>query len=379
MRDICGAGNVITDPLELRTYECDGLTAHRSIPALVVLPARRRGRRDRDRVRGRRRAVRGARQRHGPVRRRAAAPADGVLIVMSRMREILEIDPVSRRAVVEPGVTNLAVSKAAAPFGLFYAPDPSSQVVCSVGGNVAENSGGAHCLKHGFTVHHVTGLEIVTPAGELTWLGDGTGVSPGYDLLGAFTGSEGTLGIVTKIVVKLMPLPEVVHTLLAAYGTTSEGGRAVSDIIAAGIVPAAIEMMDALSIEAAEAAVHCNYPAGRRRGADRGARRPGRRGRGRARRCVPCARRRGRRRSGRPTTRPSAPCIWAGPQVRLRRGRPDQPVVHRAGRGGAPDVARRGAGAHRGALRRGRGPGGQRVPRGGREPAPAGALRRRVA
>ena len=129
--------------------------------------------------------------------------SDGVLIVMSRMRSVLEIDPVSRRAVVEPGVTNLAVSKAAAPFGLFYAPDPSSQVVCSVGGNVAENSGGAHCLKYGFTVHHVTGLEIVTPSGELTWLGDGTGVTTGYDLLGAFTGSEGTLGIVTKIVVKL--------------------------------------------------------------------------------------------------------------------------------------------------------------------------------
>jgi glycolate oxidase len=262
LREICGAGNVITDPLELRTYECDGLTSHRSVPALVVLPA-------------------AASEVASVVAACAAAGVpfvargsgtglsggalpreDGVLIVMSRMRSVIEIDPVSRRAVVEPGVTNLSVSKAAAPFGLFYAPDPSSQVVCSVGGNVAENSGGAHCLKHGFTVHHVTGLEIVTPAGELTWLGDGTGVCSGYDLLGAFTGSEGTLGIVTKIVVKLMPLPEVVHTLLAAYATTAEGGRAVSDIIAAGIVPAAIEMMDALSIEAAEAAVHCNYPAG---------------------------------------------------------------------------------------------------------------------
>src|ERR1700691_593373 len=260
MRSICGAGNVITDPLELRTYECDGLTSHRSVPALVVLP--------------------GAASEVASVVASCAAAGvpfvargsgtglsggalphqDGVLVVMSRMRAIVEIDAVSRRAVVEPGVTNLSVSKAAAPFGLFYAPDPSSQVVCSVGGNVAENSGGAHCLKHGFTVNHVLGLEIVTPAGELTWLGDGTGVGNGYDLLGAFTGSEGTLGIVTKIIVKLLPLPEVVHTLLAAYATTSEGGRAVSDIIAAGIVPAAIEMMDALSIEAAEAAVHCNYP-----------------------------------------------------------------------------------------------------------------------
>ena len=256
----------------------------------------------------------------------------------------------SRRAVVEPGVTNLAVSKAAAPFGLFYAPDPSSQVVCSVGGNVAENSGGAHCLKNGFTVHHVTGLEIVTPAGELTWLGDGTGVTTGYDLLGAFTGSEGTLGIVTKIVVKLMPVPEVVHLLLVAYGSTAEGGRAVSDIIAAGILPAAIEMMDALAIEAAEEAVHCNYPAGAgavllveldgpaaeveaelttvraiceagRGDRDPGGRRPGRTGGhlGRA-------------------------------QVGVRRGGPDQPGVHRPGRGGAADVARRGAGPDRHAV-----------------------------
>ena len=262
MRDICGPDNVITDPLELRTYECDGLTSHRAVPALVVLPS------SAAEVAA---VVSCCAQAGVPFVARGsgtglsggALPSEtGVLIVMSRMRAVVEIDPVSRRAVVEPGVTNLAVSKAAAPFGLFYAPDPSSQVVCSVGGNVAENSGGAHCLKHGFTVHHVTGLEIVTPAGELTWLGDGTGVTTGgYDLVGAFTGSEGTLGIVTKIVVKLMPVPEVVHTLLAAYGTTAQGGQAVSDIIAAGIVPAAIEMMDALAIEAAEAAVHCNYPA----------------------------------------------------------------------------------------------------------------------
>src|SRR3984957_14940530 len=262
MREICGAGNVITDPLELRTYECDGLTAHRSVPALVVLP-NSAGEVAAVVAGGARAGVRFVARGSGTGLSGGAMPhAGGVLIVMSRMRKILEIDPVSRRAVIGPGGTNLSVSKAAAPLVLFYAPDPSSQVVCSVGGNVAENSGGAHCLKHGFTVHHVTGLEIVTPAGELTWLGDGTGVASGYDLVGAFTGSEGTLGIVTKIVVKLMPLPEVVHTLLAAYATTAEGGRAVSDVIAAGIVPAAIEMMDALAIEAAEAAVHCNYPAG---------------------------------------------------------------------------------------------------------------------
>jgi glycolate oxidase len=259
---ICGAPSVITDPLELRTYECDGLTSHRATPALVVLPATA------EEVAG---VVRACAENDIPFVARgsgtglsggAVPHSEGVLIVLSRMRKILEIDPAARRAVVEPGVTNLSVTEAARPFGLFYAPDPSSQVVCSVGGNVAENSGGAHCLKHGFTVNHVMGLEVVTPSGEVTWLGDGSGVISGYDLLGAFTGSEGTLGIVTKIVVKLTPIAEAVHLVLAAYSSLEEGGRAVTDIIGAGIVPAAIEMMDALSIQAAEAAVHCNYPEG---------------------------------------------------------------------------------------------------------------------
>jgi glycolate oxidase len=262
MTDICGAPNVITDPLELRTYECDGLTSHRATPALVVLPVTA------EEVAG---VVRACADHGVPFVARgsgtglsggAVPHSEGVLIVMSRMRRVLEVDPVARRAVVEPGVTNLKVTEAVRDLGLFYAPDPSSQVVCSVGGNVAENSGGAHCLKHGFTVNHVLGLEIVTPAGELTWLGDGTGVASGYDLLGAFTGSEGTLGIVTKIIVKLTPSPEAVHLVLAAYDSLEAGGRAVTDIIGAGIVPAAIEMMDALSIEAAEAAVHCGYPEG---------------------------------------------------------------------------------------------------------------------
>jgi len=262
MREICGPADVLTDPLELRTYECDGLTSHRTVPALVVLPE------SAAEVAAVVRVCAGAgvpfvARGSGTGLSGGAVPhAAGVLIVMSRMRRVLEIDPVSRRAVVEPGVTNLSVTQAAAPYGLFYAPDPSSQVVCSVGGNVAENSGGAHCLKHGFTVNHVLGLEIVTPAGELTWLGDGTGAPSGYDLLGAFTGSEGTLGIVTKIIVKLTPAPEAVHLVLAAYDSLEAGGRAVTDIIGAGIVPAAIEMMDALSIEAAEAAVHCGYPEG---------------------------------------------------------------------------------------------------------------------
>ncbi|HEX6523360.1 MAG TPA: FAD-linked oxidase C-terminal domain-containing protein [Streptosporangiaceae bacterium] len=262
--EICGAGNVITDPMELRTYECDGLTSHRATPAIAVLPGTAEETAQIVKACATAKVPFVARGSGTGLSGGALPRQDGVLIVMSRMRRILEIDPVSRRAIVEPGVTNLSVSQAVQRFGLFYAPDPSSQVVCSVGGNVAENSGGAHCLKHGFTVHHVTGLEIVTPQGELTWLGDGTGASPadGYDLVGAFVGSEGTLGIVTKIMVKLTVSPQQVHTLLAAYATTADGGRAVSDIIAAGILPAAIEMMDALSIEAAEAAVQCGYPEG---------------------------------------------------------------------------------------------------------------------
>ncbi|MGB6455109.1 MAG: FAD-linked oxidase C-terminal domain-containing protein [Streptosporangiaceae bacterium] len=262
MTEICGADNVITDPQQLRTYECDGLTAHRSTPGLVVLPQTA------EQVAA---IVRECAARQIPFVARGSGTGlsggalprtDGVLVVTSKMRRVLAIDPVSRRAIVEPGVTNLSVSKAVERYGLFYAPDPSSQVVCSVGGNVAENSGGAHCLKHGFTVHHVTGLQVVTPDGELTWLGDGTGAAPGYDLIGAFTGSEGTLGIVTKIIVKLTPIPEAVTTLLAAFTSMGAGGAAVSAIIGAGILPGAIEMMDALAIEAAEAAVQCRYPEG---------------------------------------------------------------------------------------------------------------------
>ena len=268
LTEIVGAGNVITDPVQLRTYECDGLTSHRATPGIAVLPETA------EQVA----AIVGACASAGvPYVARGSGTglsggalprADGVLVVTSKMRRVIQVDAANRRAVVEPGVTNLAVSKAAEPFGYFYAPDPSSQVVCSVGGNVAENSGGAHCLKYGFTVHHVLALQVAVPSpaedsgGELVWMGDGTGAAPGYDLLGAFVGSEGTLGIVTKIVVKLTRTPQTVRTLLAAFDSTDAGGAAVSAIIGAGIVPAAIEMMDALAITAAEAAVACHYPEG---------------------------------------------------------------------------------------------------------------------
>src|SRR5215469_6029662 len=247
MVEICGPDGVVTDPLDLRTYECDGLTSHRAAPGLVVLPRTAEQVAAVVRVCAAVRVPFVARGSGTGLSGGALPRTDGVLIVTSRMRRIIAIDPASQRAIVEPGVTNLSVSAAARPFGYFYAPDPSSQQICSVGGNVAENSGGAHCLKNGFTVHHVTGLEIVTPAGEL---------------VGAFIGSEGTLGIVTKIVVKLTKIPQMVTCLLAAFETTGAGGTAVSAIIGAGIIPAAIEMMDALSIEAAEAAVACRYPEG---------------------------------------------------------------------------------------------------------------------
>jgi glycolate oxidase len=259
---LLGADSVITDRQRLRTYECDGLAHHRVVPAIVVLPETA------EQVAAVVRACAAAgvpfvARGSGTGLSGGALPhAEGVLIVTSRMRRILEIDPANERAVVEPGVINLDVTRAAAPHGWYFAPDPSSQQVCSVGGNVAENSGGAHCLKYGFTTNHVLGVEVVTPDGELVWLGGTTRDTPGYDLLGAFVGSEGTLGITTKIVVRLLRAPESVRCLLAAFPGVDEAGAAVSKIIGDGVVPAAIEMMDALAIEAAEAAVACGYPEG---------------------------------------------------------------------------------------------------------------------
>ncbi|GII27160.1 FAD-linked oxidase C-terminal domain-containing protein [Planotetraspora mira] len=259
LSEILDQDSVITDPVRLRTYDCDGLTYHRATPGVVVLAE------SAEQIAA---VVRLCDEYGVPFVARGSGTGlsggalprtDGVLIVTSRMRRILEIDIPNRRAVVEPGVTNLAITEAVRDQGHYYAPDPSSQQICSIGGNVAENSGGAHCLKYGFTVNHVVGVELVTPQGEIVELSDR---DPGYDLLGAFIGSEGTLGIATKITVRLSRTPEAVTTVLAAFTGIEGGGRAVSAIIGAGIVPAAIEMMDALAIEAAEAAVHCGYPEG---------------------------------------------------------------------------------------------------------------------
>jgi glycolate oxidase len=183
--------------------------------------------------------------------------ADGVVISLARLNRILEVDLESGRVTVEPGVTNLAVTQAVIGDGFYYAPDPSSQQVCTIGGNVAENSGGAHCLKYGFTVHHVLAADVVLPDGELVTLERD---ASGPDLLGAFVGSEGTLGIATRIVLRVIRRPESVVTLLAGFPSTDAAGGAVSDIVAAQILPAAIEMMDSLTREAAEQAVQANYP-----------------------------------------------------------------------------------------------------------------------
>src|SRR4030095_16998327 len=188
---------------------------------------------------------------HGTGLSGGALPVPGgVVISLARLNRVLDIDIPNRLVTVEPGVTNLEITRQVAPFGYYYAPDPSSQQICSIGGNVAENSGGAHCLRYGFTVHHVLGVEAVLPDGDLIHLGGLLVDTPGPDLLGLLVGSEGTLAVVTSITVRILRKPESVQTLLAAFDTIEAGGGAVSDIIGAGIIPAAVEMMDSLAIRA---------------------------------------------------------------------------------------------------------------------------------
>jgi glycolate oxidase len=259
---VVGDGHVIDDPDQLRVYDCDGLTGWRALPELVVLPASTNEVQRVVRICARERIPFVARGAGTGLSGGALPVADGIVISVARMNRIVEVDLASQRVVVEPGVTNLDVTKAVAADGWFYAPDPSSQQVCTIGGNVAENSGGAHCLKNGFTVNHVTGLTVVLPDGELVELG-GKALDPeGPDLLGAFVGSEGTLGIATEITLRIVRQPETVITQLAAFRTIDAAGEAVSAIVAAGILPAAIEMMDRITIDAAEQAFHPGYPDG---------------------------------------------------------------------------------------------------------------------
>jgi len=257
-----GSEHVVTEPEQLRVYECDGLTGHRAVPELVVLPGSTVDVQTVLRACTRERVPFVARGAGTGLSGGATPMAGGLVVSLARMTRILEIDLESQRIVVEPGVANLDVTRAVAGDGFFYAPDPSGQQVCTIGGNVAENSGGAHCLKYGFTAHHVTGLTFVLPDGEVVELG-GEALDPeGPDLLGAIVGSEGTLGVVTSITLRLVRTPQTILTLLAGFHTMDAAGAAVSGIVAAGIMPSAIEMMDRLTLEAAERAVSPGYPAG---------------------------------------------------------------------------------------------------------------------
>ncbi len=245
---------------ELIPYECDGLTAFRRVPLLVLLP------KTLDQVRS---ALRLCRERKIAVVARGAGTGlsggalpheNGVVLSLARFNRILEIDPLNRQARVQPGVRNLAISEAARAHGLYYAPDPSSQIACSIGGNVAENAGGVHCLKYGLTVHNVLEVTALTMDGELIRLGGAGLDGPGYDLTALLTGSEGMLAVVVEIRVKLLPLPQRAQVVLAAFDSVEKAGNAVADIIAQGIVPAGLEMMDNLSLRAAEDFVHAGYP-----------------------------------------------------------------------------------------------------------------------
>ena len=260
MAAVVGPRNCISDPSELRTYECDGLTSFRVAPGLVVLPG------STEEVA---QVVRLAREAELPIVPRGAGtglsggalPVPGCVVIgLSRMKRILEVDIENGWMRVQPGVANLDVSKAIGPAGYYYAPDPSSQSVCTIGGNVAENSGGAHCLKYGFTTNHVLGARLVLADGTVVDLGGPVPDAPGYDLLGVLVGSEGMVGIVTEVVLRVLRKPQATRTFFATFPSTDEAGNAVSAIIASGIVPAAIEMMDRLAIVAAKAATGLDWP-----------------------------------------------------------------------------------------------------------------------
>ena len=252
---------VITDPDRLLVYEADAQTAHNLAPQAVVLPL------DTEEVA----AVFLSLHRHGvPMIPRGAgtglsggalAIQGGVVVGTSRMNRILEVDPENRRAVVQCGVLNTALSAAAAPFGLHYAPDPSSQTACTIGGNVAENSGGPHCLKYGVTSRYITGLRVVLPEGGTVWLGGQGREAPSFDLVGLFVGSEGCFGLATEVEVALVPVPEATRTLLAIFETLEDAARSVTAIISAGLLPAALEIVDRNTIRAVEASIFAaGYP-----------------------------------------------------------------------------------------------------------------------
>ena len=259
LRSFLPTESVLYEGEDLRPYECDGLSAYRQTPMIVVLPQTE------DEVI---KILQICHRTKTPVVPRGAGTGlsggalpheSGVLLSLTKLKKILELDPVSRTARVQPGVRNLAISEAAAPYGLYYAPDPSSQIACSIGGNVAENSGGVHCLKYGLTVHNILELRVVTLSGEILEIG-GSGLdAAGYDLLAIMTGSEGMLGIVTEIVVKLTPSAEKAQVVMAAFDDIRKAGDAVANVIGAGIIPAGMEMMDRITTGAVEEYVHAGY------------------------------------------------------------------------------------------------------------------------
>ena len=260
LMDILPAESILSKAEDLHPYECDGLSAYRQTPLLVVLP---------DSIDQVQQIMRLCHQHKVAVIARGAGTglsggalplADGVLLSLAKFKQILQIDPLARTARVQPGVRNLAISDACKPHGLYYAPDPSSQIACTIGGNVAENSGGVHCLKYGLTVHNILKLEIITVDGERLTVGSEALDSPGYDLLALMTGSEGMLGIIVEVTVKLLPIPEQAKVIMASFDDVYNAGNAVANIISAGIIPAGLEMMDKLAIKAAEDFIHADYP-----------------------------------------------------------------------------------------------------------------------
>jgi len=250
---------LLVDDEDLRPYECDGLTAYRELPLAVCLPENEGQVID---------VLRTCHQLGVPVVARGAGTglsggamphAQGVVLSLARFNRILQVDREARLAVVQPGVRNLAVSEAAAPFGLYYAPDPSSQIACTLGGNVAENSGGVHCLKYGLTVHNVLRVRVVSIEGEIFEIGSAAPDAPGYDLLALLIGSEGMLGVVTEVTVKLVPKPELAQVVMASFDDVGKAGDAVAAIVAAGIIPAGLEMMDKPATAAVEPYVKAGY------------------------------------------------------------------------------------------------------------------------
>ncbi|MCE9633414.1 MAG: FAD-binding protein [Methylophilales bacterium] len=260
LRNTLASDGLLTAAEQMVAYESDGLSAYRQIPAAVVLPQ------NEEQIS---KILRLCHQFQVPVVARGhgtglsggALPIPNALLLsLAKLNKIISVDPLARTAKVQPGVRNLAISQAAATHGLYYAPDPSSQIACSIGGNVAENSGGIHCLKYGLTVHNVLEVRIITMDGEPLTLGSQALDTPGYDMLALINGSEGMLGVITEITVRLLPKPERAQVMLAAFDNVEKAGQAVGEIIAAGIIPAGLEMMDKLAIRAAEAYVHAGYP-----------------------------------------------------------------------------------------------------------------------